>query len=49
MYFSKHNEKTVYINHYSGLLEVEGGGISVEKTPRRGRHREKTGGTNMTP
>ncbi len=27
MYFSKHNEKTVYINHYSGLLEVEGEGI----------------------
>ena len=26
MYFSKHNEKTVYINHYSGLLEVEGSG-----------------------
>ncbi len=26
MYFSKHNEKTVYINHYSGLLEVEGEG-----------------------
>lgn len=27
MYFSKHNEKTVYINHYSGLLEVEGEGV----------------------
>lgn len=27
MYFSKHNEKTVYINHYSGLLEVEGEGL----------------------
>ena len=27
MYFSKHNENTVYINHYSGLLEVEGEGI----------------------
>jgi len=27
MYFSKHNKKTVYINHYSGLLEVEGEGV----------------------
>ena len=27
MYFSKRNEKTVYINHYSGLLEVEGEGV----------------------
>ncbi len=27
MYFSKHNEKIVYINHYSGLLEVEGEGV----------------------
>ena len=27
MYFSKRNEETVYINHYSGLLEVEGKGI----------------------
>ena len=27
MYFSKHNEKTVYINHYSGLLEVNGEGV----------------------
>lgn len=27
MYFSKNNEKIVYINHYSGLLEVEGKGI----------------------
>ena len=27
MYFSKHNEKIVYINHYSGLLEVEGEGL----------------------
>ena len=26
MYFSEHNEDTVYINHYSGLLEVEGSG-----------------------
>ncbi|MBQ4369609.1 MAG: hypothetical protein II784_01270 [Oscillospiraceae bacterium] len=26
MYFSKHNEKIVYINHYSGLLEVKGEG-----------------------
>ena len=27
MYFSKHNKNTVYINHYSGLLEVEGEGV----------------------
>ena len=27
MYFSKHNEKIIYINHYSGLLEVEGEGL----------------------
>ena len=27
MYFSKHNEKIVYINHDSGLLEVEGEGV----------------------
>ena len=27
MYFSKHNEKIVYINHYSGLLEVKGKGV----------------------
>ena len=27
MYFSRHNEKTVYINHYSGLLEVKGEGV----------------------
>ena len=26
MYFSKHNEKIIYINHYSGLLEVKGEG-----------------------
>ncbi|MBO4326685.1 MAG: hypothetical protein J5950_05395 [Clostridia bacterium] len=26
MYFSEHNKKVVYINHYSGLLEVEGEG-----------------------
>ncbi len=26
MYFSKHNDDTVYINHSSGLLEVEGKG-----------------------
>ena len=26
MYFSKHSEKIVYINHYSGLLEVQGEG-----------------------
>ena len=27
MYFSRQNEKTVYINHYSGLLEVKGEGV----------------------
>ena len=27
MYFSKHNEEIKYINHYSGLLEVEGEGV----------------------
>ena len=27
MYFSKHNEKITYINHYSGLLEVKGEGL----------------------
>jgi len=27
MFFSKHNEKIVYINHYSGLLEVKGEGV----------------------
>ena len=27
MYFSKHNEKIVYINHYSGLLEIKGEGV----------------------
>ena len=27
MYFSNHNEKITYINHYSGLLEVEGEGV----------------------
>ncbi len=26
MYFSEHNKDTVYINHYSGLLEVKGTG-----------------------
>ena len=26
MYFSKHNKKITYINHYSGLLEIEGKG-----------------------
>ena len=31
MYFSKHNKKTVYINHYSGLLEVEGKGLLVRE------------------
>ena len=27
MYFSKHDENITYINHYSGLLEVEGKGL----------------------
>jgi len=41
MYFSKHNKKIVYINHYSGLLEVEGKGAlcredaEVESADRR--------------
>ena len=26
MFFSKHNKNITYINHYSGLLEVEGEG-----------------------
>ncbi|MBQ7699575.1 MAG: hypothetical protein IJT49_04445 [Clostridia bacterium] len=42
MYFSKHNEKTVYINHYSGLLEVEGEGPlckeDAEAWPTSGRN-----------
>ncbi len=42
MYFSKRNEKTVYINHYSGLLEVEGEGIlskeDAEVLPAPGRN-----------
>jgi hypothetical protein len=37
VYFSKHNEKMVYINHYSGLLEVKGKGVlcsdDTEVTP----------------
>ena len=41
MYFSKHNEKIVYINHYSGLLEVEGDGVlckeDAEAWPAMGR------------
>ena len=41
MYFSKHNEKTVYINHYCGLLEVKGEGIlckeDTEAWPTMGR------------
>ena len=41
MYFSNHNEKIVYINHYSGLLEVEGEGLLVkgdaEAWPTMGR------------
>ena len=33
MYFSKHNEKIIYINHYSGLLEVKGkGAICLDDT-----------------
>lgn len=33
MFFSDRNEDTVYINHYSGLLEVEGtGDLRVEDT-----------------
>lgn len=31
MYFSKHNEKIVYINHYNGLLEVEGEGLLLKE------------------
>jgi hypothetical protein len=31
MYFSKHNEKIIYINHYSGLLEVEGEGVLIKE------------------
>lgn len=27
MYVSKHNESITYINHYSGLPEVEGEGV----------------------
>nr|MCR4930780.1 hypothetical protein [Lachnospiraceae bacterium] len=27
MYFSKHNKNITYINHYNGLLEVEGDGV----------------------
>ena len=45
MYFSKHNEKTIYINHYSGLLEVEGKGLLVredaEVWPAPGAHWQK--------
>ena len=33
MYFSKHSKNITYINHYSGLLEVEGKGVlSLEDT-----------------
>lgn len=33
MYFSERNEDTVFINHYSGLLEVEGqGDLTAEDT-----------------
>ena len=36
MFFSKHNENITYINHYSGLLEVEGKGVlSLEDTELR--------------
>ncbi len=31
MFFSKRNEKTVYINHYSGLLEVKGEGVLLKE------------------
>ena len=31
MYFSTHNENITYINHYSGLLEVEGEGFLVKE------------------
>ena len=31
MFFSKHNEKIIYINHYSGLLEVEGEGVLIKE------------------
>ena len=38
MYFSKHNKKIIYINHYSGLLEVKGEGTlcreDTEVTPK---------------
>ncbi len=34
MYFSERNEETVYINHYSGLLEVEGKGTLVREDTR---------------
>lgn len=40
--FSKHNEKTVYVNHHSGLLEVEGEGLlcreDAEVWPAPGRN-----------
>ncbi len=33
MFFSKHNKNITYINHYNGLLEVEGKGVlSLEDT-----------------
>lgn len=31
MYYSKHNKNIIYINHYSGLLEVNGKGILHRK------------------
>ncbi len=42
MYFSKHNENITYINHYSGLLEVEGKGLlckeDAEAWPTSGKN-----------
>lgn len=31
MYFSENNERIVYINHYSGLLEVKGEGVLLKE------------------
>ncbi|MBO4819705.1 MAG: hypothetical protein J5528_06150 [Firmicutes bacterium] len=33
MYFSKHNEETIYLNYYSGLLEVKGTGLLLKEDP----------------
>lgn len=42
MYFSKHNKKIKYINHYSGLLEVEGEGVlcseDADVEPKSGKN-----------